>query len=220
MILSIVGRGGNDDRKERMPKKPSLRKRMKLLVIVVAISSIMLGSALILVWGFSDFKTHYLDIMKNLHDPQTKSAIRANLTRSYNQTELIEWERTYLTFVSMNETFEDRNTDPGQILQSGRGRCEEFGILYVSACLASGYEARLVVARQFYNVWTYGEHTWAEVKFNSAWTHVDPSLGNGTWNQPLIYRSRHWSWAEQIGFTVNIYAFENDQVEDVSSSYK
>lgn len=200
--------------------KQSTKKFTKLLIIVVAISSIILASAFILVWGFSDFKTHYLDIMKSLNDPQTESTIRANFTRPYNQTQLIAWERTYLAFVPMNETFENRTTDPVQILQSGKGRCEEFAILYVSACSAMGYEARLVVARQFYNIWTYGEHAWAEVKVNGTWIHVDPSLGNGTWNESLVYKSRHWWWAEQIGWTVSVYAFENGKVEDVSSSYK
>jgi hypothetical protein len=205
--------------------KPSLilvRKPRKSLLLIAAIPSIILASvfAFFVVWGFYDFRAHYLDIMRNLNDPQTKSAIGANFTQPYNQTELIEWERTYLKFVPMNETYQNRTSDPVQILKSGKGRCEEFAILYVSACLARGYEARLVVARQFYNFWTYGEHGWAEVKVNGTWIHVDSSLGNGVWNEPLVYKSRHWSWAEQIGWTASVYAFEDGKVEDVSSSYK
>ena len=194
----------------------------KSLLVAVAIPTIILASVFtgLFIWGFFDFRSHYLDIMKNLNDSQTKSVISANFTRPYGQTELIVWERTYLKFVPMNVTFENRTNDPVQILRSGRGRCEEFAILYVSACLARGYEARLVVARAFHNILTYGEHAWAEVKVNGTWVHVDSSLGNGTWNEPLVYKSRHWWWAEQIGWTVNIYAFENDTVEDVSSSYR
>jgi hypothetical protein len=37
------------------------------------------------------------------------------------------------------------------------------------------------------------------------------------WNQPSRYRT--WGWGD-IGFTVNIYAFEDGRIEDVSNSYK
>jgi transglutaminase-like putative cysteine protease len=39
-----------------------------------------------------------------------------------------------------------------------KGKCEEFAIVYVSACLALGYEARIVVARQFYLGPLHGFH--------------------------------------------------------------
>jgi hypothetical protein len=181
------------------------------IILVIGASAVFVINILAL----SDFNDHYFAIMRNLNNPETKSTIGTNLTQAYNFTQLLTWEHNFLEFVPFNQTFEERYTDPVKILHCGKGRCEEFSILYVSACLALGYEARIVVARRFCELADYGLHVWAEVNINGSWIHVDPS--DSIWNQPSRYRT--WGWGD-IGFTVNIYAFEDGKIEEVSNSYK
>ena len=66
----------------------------------------------------------------------------------------------------------DRADDPMTILANRKGRCGEFSILYVSACLSLGYEARLVTSVK--PISYLGLHVWAEVMYNGSWVHVDP----------------------------------------------
>lgn len=95
--------------------------------------------------------------------------------------------------------------DPLEILEYGKGRCGEFSILYVSLCLAHGYSARLVVAM-------YGDHAWAEVMLQGNWTHIDPT--ERTVNDPFMYER---DWGKDLKL---VYAFEDNQIEDVTSKYK
>lgn len=153
--------------------------------------------------------------MKNLNSTGTKTSITNRFERDCNFTELYEWVHKNLEFVPVNETFE-RHSDPLEILESGKGRCGEFSILYVAACLAHGYESRIIVAVDVCNLihWT-GEHVWAEVKLDD-WVHIDPS--DRTWNEPDRYRA--WDWGKEIGSRIKIYAFEDGKYEDVTSNYK
>lgn len=158
------------------------------------------------------FINHYLDVMKNLNDAEMKNDIQSEIDKPYNLTELFQWEHERLEFVPLNETF-DRQTDPKEILAFGKGRCEEFSIVYIAACLTLGYDARLVTSVDV-RTWD-GLHVWAEVKSDGSWIHVDPS--DQVWNQTSYYET--WGWGE-IGTTVRVYAFENGKYEDVSSRYK
>ena len=83
----------------------------------------------------------------------------------------------------------------------------------MSACLALGYQSRLVVAADTTN-WNF-IHTWAEDYYNGIWVHVDPS--DKVWNNPSHYQS--WDWGKYIGSDVKIYAFEDDTFQDVTSTY-
>jgi len=47
-----------------------------------------------------------------------------------------------------------------EIITYGKGKCEEFGIVYTALCLAHGYEARLVVSH------IVDGHVWTEVKLD------------------------------------------------------
>lgn len=188
------------------------RKEQKLL-IAIAMLSMLIGYGLyaVVIAPFF-FNSHYSGVMKNLAAPEVKTAIRTNLDPSFNFTEIYKWEWTKLKWVPFNETFENRPSDPRQILANGKGRCEEFSILFVSACQALGYDARLVVAE---NVFLgFGLHVWAEVKLDDSWFHVDPS--DQVWNQTSHYKS--WNWGI-MGLTVKIYAFQYDKCEDITSHY-
>jgi transglutaminase-like putative cysteine protease len=160
--------------------------------------------------AFKDFKNHYLAIMQNLNSTETKTKMAAQLSPSYNQTDLFTWEQSKLTFTqNLTDWFED----PAQILSSGKGICVQFSIVYVSACLALNQPSRLVVAVDT-STWNY-IHVWAEDYYNGSWVHVDPS--DSVWNNPSRYLS--WDWGKGIGSGVKIYAFEDGGFEEVTSNY-
>jgi len=129
--------------------------------------------------GFKTFATNYLGVMKNLNSSQTKTKMTAQLNPTYNQTDLFVWEGTKLKFANDPTGFYE---DPFQILTSGNGICVQWSIVYVSACLAFGYQSRLVVAVDTTS-WAF-IHTWAEY-YNGIWVHVDPS--DKVWNKPSRY---------------------------------
>jgi transglutaminase-like putative cysteine protease len=160
--------------------------------------------------AFTAFTNQYLDIMKSLNSSQTKAEMTPLLSPSYNQTDLFSWEQSKLTFASdPSGSF----VNPIQILNSGDGICLQWSIVYVSACLALGYESRLVVAADTES-WTY-IHVWAENYYRGTWVPVDPS--DKAWNDPHAYLS--WDWGQYIGSIVKVYAFEDNKYEDVTSTY-
>ena len=160
--------------------------------------------------AFEVFTDHYLGIMHNLNSSQTKTTMASLLNPSYNQTSLFTWEQSKLTFIQDPAGWLD---DPFQILNSGKGICEQFSVVYVSACLALGYQSRLVVAADATS-WNF-IHVWAEDYYNGTWVHVDPS--DKVWNDPSRYQS--WDWGHAIGSGVKIYAFEDGIFQDVTSIY-
>ena len=160
--------------------------------------------------GFKTLADNYLGVMENLNSSQTKTKMATLLNPSYNQTDLFTWEGSKLTFASDPNGF---YYDPFQILSSGDGICMQWSIVYVSACLALGYQSRLVVAVDT-SSWTF-VHAWAEDYYNGAWVSVDPS--DKAWNQGQVYLS--WDWGSQIGSTVRVYAFEDGSFQDVTATY-
>jgi Transglutaminase-like superfamily len=159
--------------------------------------------------AFTAFIQHYLSLMKNLNSTQTKTAMAAQLSPNYNQTDLFQWQQNKMIFASNPTLLED----PIQILNSRDGICVQWSIVYVSACLALGDQSRLVVAADTSN-WNF-IHTWAEDFYNGTWVHVDPS--DKVWNNPTHYQT--WDWAKYIGTEVKIYAFEDGTYQDVTSTY-
>lgn len=156
-----------------------------------------------------------LNMIKNLNSDGTKTALRNMFDRTYNFTELYQWEHTKVKFVN-NETFE-RSSDPLRILQTGKGKCGEFSVLYAALCLAHGYQSRLVLAIDVnYRVLWFPQHEWAEVRIGDQWIHVDPS--DQVWNEPSHYKT--WPWAKGVGSNVRIYAFEDGKITDVTQYYK
>jgi transglutaminase-like putative cysteine protease len=161
--------------------------------------------------AFAAFTSHYLDVMKNLNSSQTKTKMLTLLNSGDNQTQLFSWEGSKMTFASDPTGFFE---DPFQILDRGEGICVQWSIVYVSACLALGFQSRLVVAVDTQG-WSY-IHVWAEDCYNGKWVHVDPS--DKVWSAPHRYLS--WDWGPYIGSTVKVYAFEDEQYQDVTSTYK
>ena len=199
--------------------KPT-KKQNTLLTVLPALLLVITSMYILVIWlpeqERASFENHYLSIMKNLNNTVTKDKVRCLFERDYNFKELYGWVHEKLEFVPLNETFE-RHTDPSKILKSGKGRCEEFSILYVAACLAHHYQSRIVVAVDVSNPINWiGQHVWTEVRVNGQWIHVDPS--DKVWNEP--YRYRTWSWGKSIGSKVRIYAFEDSKYEDVTFNYK
>jgi hypothetical protein len=159
--------------------------------------------------GLTVLANQYIQIMQNLNSSQTKSEIVAELEPHYNQTELFGWEHSKLTFTQPDNSY----TDPKQILQSGKGICTQWSILYVSACLAEGYQSRLIAAVDT-SSWSY-IHVWAEDYYNGRWVHVDPS--DSVWENPSRYQS--WDWGAGLGSRVRVYAFMDNAYVDVTDSY-
>ena len=160
--------------------------------------------------AFTAFTQHYLALMKSLNSTQTKTAMAAQLNPNYNQTDLFTWQQTKMVFAQDTTSWLE---DPIKILNSGDGICVQWSIVYVSACLALGYQSRIVVAADTSN-WNF-IHTWAEDYYNGSWVHVDPS--DKVWNNPSHYSS--WDWGKYIGSDVKIYAFEDGTFQDVTSTY-
>ena len=102
---------------------------------------------------------------QNVSTPKEMEYFRNLLGRSYNYTELITWENQHLNF-----SYEDitRNNDPIKIYEYGKGRCEEFAILYSELCVSQGYQCRIVAS-------IFNDHVFNEVKLNGTWTRVDSS---------------------------------------------
>ncbi|HLN46433.1 MAG TPA: transglutaminase-like domain-containing protein [Candidatus Sulfotelmatobacter sp.] len=161
--------------------------------------------------AFKLFKNHYLEIMQNLNSTKTKNEIGSQLNSNYNQTDLFNWEHSKLTFIQDPTGFFE---DPTQILNSGKGICVQWSILYVSACLALNHPSRLVVAADT-STWSF-IHTWAEDYYNGTWIYVDPS--DSVWNNPSRYQS--WDWGKAVGSGVKVYAFEDGRATEVTSTYE
>ena len=160
--------------------------------------------------GLKTLANHYIAVMQNLNSSETKAKMAAQLDPAYNQTDLFAWEHSKLTFVDDSAGFFE---DPTQILSSGKGICVQWSIVYVSSCLALGYQSRLVVAVDT-SSWSF-IHTWAEDYTNGTWVHVDPS--DSVWDKPSRYQS--WEWGKGIGSDVKIYAFEDSTFQEVTATY-
>jgi len=190
--------------------RPKLSR--KLIKILICVSIIVVVVIAVFYGSWIDFQTYYLSVMKYLNSSETKAYVRDKINGTYNFIELLNWTSQNLNWSEESFT---RYSEPQQILNQAKGRCEEFAIVYVAACLALGYEARIVVSRQFYLILVHGFHVWAEVKLDGVWTHVDPSP-TAFWNETSRYRS--WNWGPRI--TLNVFAFEDGKIEDVSSRYR
>jgi len=204
-----------------MDKKIALAKAKRRHIFFLGFTAfvIVFGAYVILVlwpqlqWTW-DVQDPYLKIMEKSNSLDYKTEIRSWFDRAYNFTDVYQWLHEKLEFVPVGVSFE-RHEDPIEIAQSGKGRCGEFSILYVAACLAHGYQSRIVVAVDFSNPLALQyPHVWAEVKLD-RWVHVDPS--DRVWDEPHRYLA--WPWGKGIGSSVRVYAFEDGKCEEVTSNY-
>ncbi|MHA1972570.1 MAG: transglutaminase-like domain-containing protein [Candidatus Hodarchaeales archaeon] len=145
------------------------------------------------------------ELIDRLYSNETIEGMSKYFDRPYNYTELITWTHNQLEVV-------DKKPDPlpktpFEILELGEGRCGEFSILYCSACIANGYDARLVMILRGSN------HEWVEVMINGEWVHVDPT--NPPYvhvNDPLMYLNRGKKLHLVVAFGLAGY-------EDVTEKY-
>ena len=189
-------------RVERIELK--LNKPSKVLIVVIVVAVFLFS---FIYWIFpwyiiENTKSKCLRIMQNINSTETKNDLRLMFDRDCNYTELLTWLHGKLNF-SWEKI--ERHQDPFEILEYGKGRCEEFSILYVSVCLAHGYRTRLVVD-------IFGDHMWAEISLFGKWVHVDPSERRV--DDPYMYE-RDWNKNIKV-----VYAFEDGRFEDVTLTYR
>lgn len=216
----------NPTRKARTPKK---HKQSRTWIAVACVLLLVTVAAVAYIWqpfksapvnnaekvpvlpaAAKPFTDHYLGIMENLNSTETKAKMSAQLDPKFNQTDLFSWQQGKMTFADDPAGWLE---DPMAILNSGKGICAQWSIVYVSACLALGYQSRLVVSVDT-STWTF-IHVWAEDYYNGTWVHVDPS--DKVWNNPSRYLG--WDWGKGIGSSVRIFAFEDGRFEEVTSNY-
>ena len=186
--------------------------------VFICIFSVIL---IVLVSGFQElilnplneysFKNEKEKVVVNLNEPDITSYIRANLTgyylnkTSFSYEDIHQWVNEHLTFV---ETFNGtkRSNDPRVILDTGIGKCQEYSILFASACISIGKEARIlqVVKTDF----TDFPHSFNEVQVNGSWVQADCSVNHDKLylNNTACYQN--WYWWPKIGSQYKIIAFD------------
>jgi hypothetical protein len=143
--------------------------------------------------------------MTTIYDPETIRNMNELFERDYDYIELVTWVHNHLSLVDKKPNPVPKN--PFDILELGEGRCGEFSILYVAACVSQGYDARLVIILRGSN------HEWTEVKVNGSWVHVDPTSPPGIYvNDPELYQR----WNKTMSLVV---AFEKDSYEIITEKY-
>jgi transglutaminase-like putative cysteine protease len=165
------------------------------------------------------FKSGGIENMKLLQQPDVANAIRANITayfgsaRNYTTEELFQWENKYLKWTDTISLF-DRHSDPREVLSFGKGKCQEYAILFASACVATGKDVRLVVCEK--SDFSNGVHAWNQVMINGSWVDVDSSLSMVNSSE----RYRLWYWWSGLGKDYLIFSFVlNGICEDITSQF-
>lgn len=150
---------------------------------------------------------NYQSVAQNLTSLKRIEYFRNLLGRSYNYTELIQWENATLHWNSSSSMI--FYTDPIEIYEYHQARCGGYAILYAELCFSQGYQCRIVVS-------IFGDHAWNEVRIDGNWTRVDASpIGSDEHvGYPLFYEEK-WHAPPMLAL-----AFENSSVVDVTSSYR
>lgn len=177
-----------------------------VIILFILMETIYFAENPISHWISIEFekRTQY-NIMRTTNSNDVKSRMRALFDRDYDYIELIFWVHDQLEFSDEKPKPVPKN--PFDILELGRGKCGEFSILYVSACLAHGYQARLVLILRGSN------HEWAEVNIEGEWIHVDPT------DPPNIHVNDPSMYAERNKKMYLIVAFESNSYEIVTRKY-
>lgn len=146
----------------------------------------------------------YQKISKTIANPRLISQLRKLIPEEqHSLEELLNWLHIVLKWSKEDIT---RHNNPVDIMNYGKGRCGEFSILFMAACLAKGYRARIVL--------DMSDHVWTEVWSGKEdrWVHVDPL--EKRIDDPHMYERE---WKKNLD---EIYAFENGDRENVTSRYK
>lgn len=153
--------------------------------------------------------TMYQSVARSLRSSKQIDYFGNVLGRSYNYTELIQWENSVL---SWNSSPSMRfYTDPIEIYEYHQARCGGYAILYAELCISQGYQCRIVVS-------IFGDHAWNEVKIDGNWTRVDASPTGAPMSEnigyPLFYEEK-WHAPPILAL-----AFEGSSIVDVTSNYR
>jgi len=146
----------------------------------------------------------YQNIMFKITSDRYIKRFQTIFDEEYNYTELVTWINAKMIYAPIGEKIH-RHLDPFEILSYGKGRCEEFSIAYVAACWAQGIEARYVAS------FPPDDHSWAEVKIDNTWIHVDPS--GKYWDKPYYRFDNRFNVTKVIAFDTFYF------YEDVTDRY-
>jgi hypothetical protein len=153
--------------------------------------------------------TTYKSIARSLRSSEKIDYFRNVLGRSYNYTELLQWENSVLSWNSSSSMI--FYTDPIEIYEYHQARCGGYAILYAELCISQGYQCRIVVS-------IFGDHAWNEVKIDGNWTRVDASPTGAPMSEnigyPLFYEEK-WHTPPILAL-----AFEDSLIVDVTSNYR
>lgn len=151
----------------------------------------------------------YQGIAQSLTSSERIYYFKNLLGRSYNYTELLQWEDATLHWNDSPSMIV--YTDPVEIYEYHQARCGGYATLYAELCISQGYQCRLVVN-------LFGDHEWDEVNIDGNWTRVDASPTGAPMNEnidhPLFYEEK-WHAPPILAL-----AFENSSVVDVTSTYR
>jgi hypothetical protein len=145
----------------------------------------------------------YRGISRRLVDPSLHDRLKPFFQRRQTLLELLEWVHARVKF---NKGDIIRHSGPFEIIEYGQGMCREFSVLFTAVCLTNGYRARIIL--------DLSDHAWTEVwnARQKRWIHVDPS--EKRIDDPDMYER---DWRKNL---VEVYAFENGVMEDVTKNYK
>ncbi len=109
--------------------------------------------------------------------PQIKAAARAAVAGCTTLPEAIGHLVAYVQS-HLRAEYVPAFSNALEALQTGRGDCTEFSVLFVALARAAGIPARVAVGVAY---WPPGEgfgwHAWAEVFADGRWVSVDPTWG-------------------------------------------
>ena len=158
-------------------------------------------------------------VMRLIQNPDVMDEISANITsyfddslRNYSIEELFEWTNHYLNW--SDSISGNRPSDPREVLKSGEGQCQEYSLLFASACVATNKDVRIVVCEKsnFLN----GHHAWNQVILDGSWVDVDSSLSKV--NSLETYHG--WFWWADVGEDCFVFSFDLDgKCEDITGEF-
>ena len=181
-------------------KFPTLTFFCVLICVILVLPSFVILSAI-----------GYHSIAQNVATQKEVDYFKSVLGRKYDYEELIVWMWDKIEWLDDSEPNLQRNTDPIQIYEYGKGKCMEFAILYSALCISQGYRTRIIDA-------PINDHAWTEINLEGEWTRVDSSLGRNDTRAigyPMFFE-------KEPNWTAPIIAlgFEGSVIVDVTATYR
>ncbi|MGD6934780.1 MAG: transglutaminase-like domain-containing protein [Candidatus Bathyarchaeia archaeon] len=195
-----------------------LNKKIKALLVIAVVAIALAVTSFI----FQEPMAHYFFVtgnqntMKNIVNEEQLRLVKDSLeeyfggTKNLTLQDLFTWQNKHLRYVDSFPWFGlgRPSADPKAIMNAGIGRCGEYSILFTAACIAVGYQARIVtvVKTDFLS----GVHQFCQVKLNGTWILVDSSCyapDKLVINDTSVYTNWGWWPLQEKGY----YAFSFDE---------